>query len=290
MTTALETKQSEGGAEGLPVAIGAGTGASRRGLIGFYRRRTSIVNTVATLILGAVAWQIAAANTSTLILVPLSKIWDAFVTAIGNGQLWTDFSVSMQGFVGGFVLAAMIGIALGVAMAVNHVVFDFLDPWTSALYSTPLIALAPLYIIVFGIGMTTRIAVVLTLAIFPIMLNTTAGIRTADANLIETARSFGANRRQTFTKILLPSSVPFIITGLRLSVGRGLMGVVVAEFFGSVSGLGYRVFAASQNFDTANVWMGVFTLAVIGVILIRVMYVLEKKVAPWRASQSGRIL
>jgi len=259
-------------------------------MISLYRRRASIVHTVITLILGAAAWQIAAAHTSTLILVPLGKIWDAFVTAISNGQLWTDFSASMQGFAAGFVLAAVIGISLGVLMAVNHIVFDFFDPWMSALYSTPLIALAPLYIIVFGIGMTTRIAVVLTLAIFPIMLNTTAGIRTADPNLIETARSFGANRVQTFTKILLPSSVPFIITGLRLAVGRGLMGVVVAEFFGSDSGLGYRVFAASQNFDTPNVWMGVFVLAVIGVIFIRAMYVIEKKVAPWRASQSGSIL
>lgn len=264
--------------------------AKPRGFAAWYRGRATVIHTVITLILGAVAWQVAANYASRLILVPLGDIWTACLTAINDGSLLTDFTDSLQGFAIGFVLASVLGIALGVAMAISRVTFDFLDPWMSALYSTPLIALAPLYIVTFGIGMTSRVAVVLTLAVFPVMLNTTAGIRTTDQNLIDTARSFGANRTQIFTKILLPWSVPFIVTGLRLAVGRGLMGVVVAEFFGSTSGLGFRVFSASQNFDTANVWLGVFLLAALGVIFIRLMHVIEKKVAPWRASKTGRIL
>jgi ABC-type nitrate/sulfonate/bicarbonate transport system permease component len=270
---------------------GPGPGIQKpTGPLAWYRRRSTIVHTVTTLVLGAVVWQVVAANSSPLILVPLGDIWDALVTSVREGRLQTDFADSLQGFAIGFLIASVAGIAIGVGMAINQVVFDFLDPWMSALYSTPLIALAPLYIVTFGIGMTSRIAVVVTLAIFPVMLNTTAGIRTTDPNLVETARSFGANRGQVFTKILIPWSVPFIVTGLRLAVGRGLMGVVVAEFFGSTSGLGFRVFAASQNFDTPNVWLGVFMLAALGVIFIRLMHVIEKKVAPWRVSKTGRIL
>lgn len=253
-----------------------------RSFAGFYRRHDTAIHTVATLVLGVVIWQLVASRVSTLVMRPLQDIWGALLKGLRTGQLGSDAWDSLQGFLIGFGIAAVAGIVIGVLMALSKIVFDFLDPWMSALYSTPLIALAPLYIVIFGIGMTTRIAVVVTLALFPIILNTTAGIRTADPNLIETAHAFGANRRQRFFKVLLPSSVPFIVTGLRLGVGRGLMGIVVAEFFGSTSGLGYRVFTASQTFDIASVWLGVFVLAAIGVISIRAMYVLERRIAPWR--------
>jgi NitT/TauT family transport system permease protein len=266
--------------------------AKPKGLLGFYRAHSTVLHTITTLILGCVIWQVVAANTSALVIVPLGDIGEAFRTSAGNGELWLDFRESLSGFAQGFLLAAVVGILIGVLMAVNKVAFDFLDPWMSALYSTPLIALAPLYILVFGIGMTARVAVVFTLAVFPIVLNTTAGIRTTDPNLIETARAFGANKFQRFAKILLPWSIPFMVTGLRLAVGRGLMGVVVAEFFGSTSGLGHRVFISSQNFDTAAVWMGVFVLAAIGVVFIRAMHILENKIAPWRENgkNGGKIL
>jgi NitT/TauT family transport system permease protein len=251
-----------------------------------YRRWATPIHTVATLILGVLAWQFAAAHSSRLVIVPLGDIWTAFTKSLASGQLWTDFAASFQGFLIGLVLSAVAGIAIGVLMAMSKIVFDFLDVWVSALYSTPLIALAPLFIIVFGIGLQAKVAVVITLAIFPVIINTTAGIRTADEQLIETAYSFGANRRQIFLKVLLPWAVPFIVTGLRLAVGRALIGVVVAEFFGSVSGLGHAVFTASNNFDTADVWLGVFVLSVIGVVLIRLMHTLERWVAPWRQSKN----
>lgn len=259
---------------------------ARRGPSAAYRRWATPIHTVATLILGVIAWQFAAAHSSRLVIVPLGSIWTAFTTSVASGQLWTDFAASFQGFLIGLVLSAVGGIAIGVLMAMSKIIFDFLDVWVSALYSTPLIALAPLFIIVFGIGLEAKVAVVITLAIFPVIINTTAGIRTADPQLVETAYSFGANRRQIFMKVLLPWAVPFIVTGLRLAVGRALIGVVVAEFFGSVNGLGHAVFTASNNFDTANVWLGVFVLCVIGVLLIRIMHMLEKWVAPWRQSKN----
>lgn len=273
----------------VPRPTRSGTSAAssaRRRFVGIYRRFATPIHTVATLILGVIAWQFAAAHASRLIIVPLGSIWDALVASARSGQLWSDFAASSQGFLIGFALSAVAGILIGVAMAMNKVVFDFLDVWVSALYSTPLIALAPLFIIVFGIGLNAKIAVVVTLAIFPVIINTAAGIRTTDKNLVETAYSFGANRRQIFQKVLLPWSVPFIITGLRLAIGRALIGVVVAEFFGSTTGLGHAVFTASNNFDTAGLWLNVFILAALGMILIRLMYMLEGWVAPWRQTIS----
>lgn len=253
-----------------------------RGLLALYRRRSVWVHTVLTIILGMVLWQIAAAHTSELVMVPLGAIWKAFLAGVRSGQLGTDFLASFQGFLIGLVLASVAGIVIGVIMATSKVVFDFIDPWVSAMYSTPLIALAPLFIVVFGIGLTAKVAVVITLAIFPVIINTAAGIRTTDHNLIECAHSFGADRLQVFTKVLIPSAVPFIVTGLRLAVGRALIGIVVAEFFGARAGLGHMVFNASQNFDTADVWLGVFILAVIGMTLIKLMYRFERWLAPWR--------
>ncbi len=254
---------------------------------GLYARNRTTIHTVLTVLLGAALWQFAAARASTLILVPLQDIGGALVGQAQDGMLWTDLLASSSGFALGLLLASVAGILVGIAMATSRVVFDFLDPWVSALYSTPLIALAPLFIIVFGIGLQAKVAVVITLAIFPVIINTTAGIRTTDPKLIETARSFGAGRLQILRKVMLPWSLPFILTGLRLAVGRALIGVVVAEFFGSVNGLGHSVFVASQNFDTANVWAGVFMLALIGTLLIRFMYWVERKIAPWRAEETG---
>lgn len=251
-------------------------------LLGLYRRRSVVVHTILTIILGMVLWQIAAAHTSELVMVPLGAIWDALVAAIKSGQLGTDFLASIQGFLIGLILASAAGIVIGVVMATSKIVFDFIDPWVSAMYSTPLIALAPLFIVVFGIGLTAKVAVVITLAIFPVIINTASGIRTTDRDLIECAHSFGADRLQVFAKVLIPSAVPFIVTGLRLAVGRALIGIVVAEFFGARAGLGHMVFNASQNFDTASVWLGVFILAVIGMTLIKLMYRFERWLAPWR--------
>lgn len=254
----------------------------RGGLLGLYRRRSVLVHTVLTVLLGLIVWQIAAANASGLVMASLGEIVEALVTSLRSGQLWTDFFASFQGFTIGFIIASVAGVVIGVLMATSKVVFDFLDPWVSALYSTPLIALAPLFIVVFGIGLTAKVAVVITLAIFPVIINTAAGIKTTDRNLIECAHSFGAGRFQIFTKVLIPSAVPFIVTGLRLAVGRALIAVVVAEFFGARAGLGHMVFTASQNFATAEVWLGVFVLAIIGMTLIKLMYRFERWLAPWR--------
>src|SRR5262249_18049183 len=153
--------------------------------------------------------------------------------------------VSLNEFLVGFVIAAVFGILLGVAIASSDAVRDFIDPWVSAVYATPTVALAPLFIFIFGIDAPSKMAVVFLLAVFPVIINRAAAIRSTDQAFTDAESSFSATRTQIFTKVLLPSALPFIVAGLRLGIGRGLVGVVVGEFIGARAGLGYLIFRSS---------------------------------------------
>src|SRR5215204_1707552 len=144
------------------------------------------------------------------------------------------------------------------------------------------IALGPLFILWLGIGVASKIAIVFLTAVFPILINTVAGLTNTDRTLIEVARSLGASGQQIYTKVRLPASLPFIIAGLRLSVARALVGVVVAELFGARAGLGFLILNAAQAFDTAGLFVGVIVLAVAGVISVELLKWIEAWLAPWR--------
>jgi NitT/TauT family transport system permease protein len=157
------------------------------------------------------------------------------------------------------------------------------DPWVSMLYATPIIALGPLFILWLGIGAASKIAIVFLTAVFPILINTVSGLTNTDRNLIEVARSFGAGARQIYIKVRMPAALPFIIAGLRLSVARALVGVVVAELFGARAGLGFLILNSAQAFDTAGLFVGVIILAIAGVVAVELLKWLESALAPWRA-------
>lgn len=248
----------------------------------FYRSYRHAIYTIVSIIGGLAIWEFAAHHTSRLVMAPLESIWSSFTKLAGSGVLGHDVAVTLEAFAIGVVIASAGGIVIGLVMATNRVVFDLLDPWVSALRSTPLITVAPLFIVAFGLTITAKIAVVILLAIFPVIVNTADGIRTADRALIEGAYAFGAKRWQVFTRILIPSALPFIISGIRLAISLGLVGEVVAEFFGAQAGLGFMVFQAAQTFDTGTVFLGVFIMAAIGIILTKAMYRLERWIAPWR--------
>jgi NitT/TauT family transport system permease protein len=157
-----------------------------------------------------------------------------------------------------------------------------MDPWVSMLYSTPIIALGPLFILWFGIGMSSKVAVIFLVVVFPVLLNAFVGLSTTDLGLIEAARSFGATTAQVFSKVRFPAALPFIVTGLRLGVARGLVGVVVAELFGAKAGLGYLILISAQTFDTAALFVGVLILAFTGVVAVEILKWIERQLAPWR--------
>jgi NitT/TauT family transport system permease protein len=177
-----------------------------------------------------------------------------------------------------------IGIFLGLVLGTSAGARTAISPWVSALYATPIVALSPLLILWFGLGLTSKIVVVFLVAVFPVMVNTQTGIESADEKLVETARAFGASQIQIFAKILLPSALPFIVAGLRLGVGRALVGVVVAELFGARAGLGYLITVSSSVFDMGALFAAVVILAASGVISSYLLRLLEKRLAPWRAA------
>lgn len=247
-------------------------------------RRRRRVRTYTSIFAGLAIWELVARYIvhNSLFLVPFSAVVARLAELIATGQLWPNAEVSFYEFAVGFVLAAASGICIGVLMAASRWFEEYLDTWVSFLYATPLVAMMPFFIIVFGVGLTSKIAIVFVLVIFPVLINTFTGIRSTDPDLLEMVRSFNARPGQVFIEVLLPSALPFILTGLRLGVGRGLIAVVVGELFFSQKGLGYLINLAGQSFDTALLLAGVLVFALTGVVLTGLLQALERRLAPWR--------
>jgi NitT/TauT family transport system permease protein len=216
-----------------------------------------------------------------LFLAAPSQIAMALATMTGSGTLGRHIGVSAGEFALGYVIASLLGIVIGLAMAGSDRAKQALQPWVSGFYATPTVALAPLFILWVGIGIWSKVLVVITLVVFPVVINTEAGLRTTSPRLIETVRSFGASRAQIFRMVSLPSAMPFIMAGLKLGIGRGLIGVVVAELFGSRAGLGQLISQSAETFNMPNLFAGVVILATAGIALTAGFSLLEQKLFPW---------
>ena len=216
-----------------------------------------------------------------LFLAAPSQIVYAIYTLSLTGELGRHIAISSIEFAIGYVIAAVIGIGFGFGMASNARFKQALQPWISGFYATPTIALAPLFILWLGIGIWSKVLVVIFLVLFPVTINTEAGLRTTSERLIEMLKSFGASRSQIFFKVSLPSALPFILAGLKLGIGRGLIGVVVAELFGSRAGLGRLISQSADAFNMPELFAGVIVLAVAGIAMTAGFGWLEKRLVPW---------
>jgi len=216
-----------------------------------------------------------------LFLAAPTQIVAAIYSLARSGELWPHIWISTVEFVLGYGIASVLGIALGMAMAGSEIAKKALQPWISGLYATPTIALAPLFILWLGIGIWSKVLVVIVLVLFPVAINTEAGLRTTSPRLIEMLRSFGATPRQIFFKLSLPSATPFILAGLKLGIGRGLIGVVVAELFGSRAGLGRLISQSSDAFNMPDLFAAVVILAVAGIAMTAGFTRLERRLVPW---------
>ncbi len=216
-----------------------------------------------------------------LFLAAPSQIVGALVSLAATGELWRHIGISGLEFVIGYAIASVLGIALGLAMARSQLAKQITQPWISGLYATPTIALAPLFILWFGIGILSKVMVVILLVLFPVTINTEAGLRQTSQRLIEMLRSFGATPRQIFLKVSLPSATPFILAGLKLGIGRGLIAVVVAELFGSRAGLGRLISQSADAFNMPELFVGVVVLAAAGIAMTAGFGWLERKLVPW---------
>jgi len=211
-----------------------------------------------------------------------SRIVSTFLLMAREGALAKDIRVSGAEFLIGYSLAIVVGILVGVAMGWYRDVSAALQPFVSALYSTPRIALVPLFIIWLGIGIWSKVAVVFLVAMFQILISTEAGVRAADESLIRTARSFGAKDRQIFTTIVLPGAVPFLIAGLRLGLGQALVGIVVGELYAATAGIGYEIAVAGQTFQTDRVFVGIVIIATAAVLMMWALRQFELRFESWK--------
>jgi ABC-type nitrate/sulfonate/bicarbonate transport system permease component len=230
------------------------------------------------------AWEIlarAAVVDPMFVSSPL-RIWSAGVDYVGSPQFGEDVIISISELLLGFGLALLVGIPLGIMMGWYSKFNYLLDMVFSFLYASPRIALVPLFIIWFGIGMGSKVAIIFLGAVFPIVFNTLMGVKTIDPVLLNVPRSYNASDLQIFRTIVLPSSVPAIISGIRLGLGHALIGVVVGEMMAATAGVGHMMFTAGQTFQTDLVFVGLIIVAGFGVLLTSLVQILERHFDKWR--------
>jgi len=199
----------------------------------------------------------------------------------GGGGIYA-LKISFIEFGLGFAISLVIGLIIGIVMGWWRWLDYLFDPLVNFGYATPRIALVPLLVVWFGIGTASKVAVVFLSAVFPIMINTISGVKTSDASLLRVAQAFKASNFQIFRTVVLPGAVPSIVTGIRLGIGQGLIGMVVGELIASTAGLGYTIETAGNNFQSALMFVAVAVVAGIGVILTQSLRVVERRLDRWR--------
>ena len=217
-----------------------------------------------------------------------SLIAEAFKEQLQSAKLWHDLFISSRAFLWGFSFAVVVGIPVGLVMGWRRRVEYSLDPFLTALYASPLVALAPLLIIVFGVGVLGKAALVFLLSVFPFIFNAFAGVKSTDSLLINVIRSYGGTEKDLYLKVILPSTMPYIIAGARLAIGRGLVGIIVGEFYAASEGIGFAITQAGDTYRLPDMFVGIIILSLIAVVLTELMRKLELTIAPWRAADEVR--
>lgn len=209
------------------------------------------------------------------------RIVDAFVTQVQDQGLVDAFVYALRAILLGFLLAVVVGVPLGVAMGVNRFVEEFADPYINALYVVPFAALVPAFIVWFGTGMQVRLVIVFLFAVFPIVINTFEGAKTAPDNLLEVANSFNASRTFKIKNVIVPHEIPYILAGLRLGIGRAVKGLVVTEIIVAVSGIGGILKAWSAAYKLEGVISIVLALMVLGIALPWLLKLVHQRIIWW---------
>lgn len=250
-------------------------GALRRWGLGRWALRA--VSVIAIL----AAWQVLGARSPVLMSNPRA-VAVAFGDMVADGTLGQALASSMVVLGIGFGTGAAVGVVIGLAAGRSDTVAALTDLPVNALYAVPAVTLIPVIVLWFGFGVLTKTAVVFLFVVFPVLVSTARGVREADPDLVEVSRSFCSSERRMWADLFLPSALPYVVTGLRLAIGRALIGVIVAEYYTALSGLGDLISTNANNFDTARMFVPIVVIAALGVTLTALLGLAERRLAPWR--------
>ena len=245
----------------------------------------STVVTILNLTTFFVLWELLARAelVNPLFFPRISDTFAAMYNGFVDGVIWPQLRHSLTNFLVGMIISAAIGIPVGLFMGVSRVADLILSPYVWAMTSLPRVALIPLLILILGFGNSMQLTIIVLSAVFPIMVNCLAGVKTVDPTLIRAGQVFGANRMQMYVKIILPFTLPFVISGINQGIARGLVGMLIGELLGGGgAGLGFMLDQAGDRFDAPMMYATLILLAVISVSLVQFMNWLERRVAPWR--------
>jgi NitT/TauT family transport system permease protein len=242
-------------------------------------RRAVLIGRVAVAVVVLGAWQLASGRlVSEFFVSSPSDIVGRLVQLVVTGELWPHLTQTLVEVGAGLLIGVPLGIALGVALGTSQLLSGWLLPYVMALYSLPRVALAPLFIVWFGIGLLSKITMVVTMVLFVIFYHVYQGVRDIEQDLLDVARSFRASRLQTLRWIVLPSLTPWLVTALRLSIGIALIGAVIAELIAASSGLGYYIKLSSNLLDVTGVFAGLAVITAVAIVLDQVLGHVERRV------------
>ncbi len=253
-------------------------------LMGRYR---NVVLGALAVVLFFAAWQaiFLVVPFNPLFISKPSLIAAGFVDLVASGELFDDLAVSAVPFFLGLGAAVVVGVPLGIVMGWRVRIGYALDPLMTIFYASPLVALAPLLVIFFGVGLPGKTIIVFSLAVFPFIFNACAGVRAVDRRLIDVVRSLGGGEWDLYRKVLLPSVLPFVVAGARIAIGRALIGVLVGEFFAASEGIGFAISRFGDLFAIDKMFACILTVMVIAVVLTEGIRFAERSAFPWRRGQ-----
>ena len=235
-----------------------------------------------SILAGIALWEIAGRSTSKAFMVPFSGTLVRLWQLVSRGEFLTQLYDSAQLFLTGFLLALFIGAPLGLLLARVRILRIGIEPYLMILYATPMVALIPFILSMMGFGFAPKVLVVFLFTVFPIVYNTVEGARSIKPELIEVAKSYRSTEWSLWREVMVPYTLPYMMTGVRQAIGRALVGMIAAEFFLSSTGLGQLIMGASQDFDTAGVFACILVIGLIGVGLTRLGLNIERHFARWR--------
>jgi NitT/TauT family transport system permease protein len=251
------------------------------------RRRVQLQNMVIRLVSLATAlvlWQIAGNSVDPVLFTTPTKVAVAAFEMVLSGELWAYLWPSLIVLIIGLSLAIVFGTMIGLVLARYHILDVGVMVYITFLYSIPSVALVPLIVLWAGYETTAKVIILFIFAFFPMVINTYQGVKAVDPKLLEVGRAFRCSERQLWGNIVLPAALPFIVTGIRLAVGRGMIGMVLADLYTAISGIGYLIVRTASTFQVDKMFVPIVTLGLLGVTLTALLRMAEKRVAPWTAA------